>query len=217
MSIRIVLADDHIILREGLCALLESHEELTVVGETDNGRELLRLVSDARPDVAIIDVALPELNGIEATRKISANYPDVKVLGLSILNQHTYVSEMLCAGAVGYLSMSSDFSELVRAIETVVRDKVYIFPTVAGGLIKDYVQRYADESTTGMSRLTPREREVLQLLAEGKNAKQIATLLRVSHKTVEAHRLQIKKKLGLESLAELTKFAIREGLTTLEP
>ena len=217
MSIRIVLADDHKILREGLCALLEGREDLTVVGETDNGRELLRLVSDTRPDVAIIDVVLPELNGIEATRKISANYPDVKVLGLSILNQHTYVSEMLCAGAAGYLSMSSDFSELVRAIETVVRDKVYIFPTVAGGLIKDYVQRYADESTTGMSRLTPREREVLQLLAEGKNAKQIATLLRVSHKTVEAHRLQIKKKLGLESLAELTKFAIREGLTTLEP
>jgi two-component system response regulator NreC len=216
MSIRILLADDHGLLREGLRALFRREDDFEIVGEAEDGWEALRLAEFHKPDVLVLDVTLPELNGIEVTRRIVETCPEVKVLCLSDHIRRTYITEMLCAGAFGYLSKSCAFSELAYAIRTIVEDKLYVSPAIAGGLVEDYIERFAGDGWQDNRLLTPREREVLQLLAEGKGTKQIALFLHLSSKTIEAHRLQIKRKLRLDSLAELTKYAIREGLTTVE-
>jgi DNA-binding NarL/FixJ family response regulator len=213
--LNVLIADDHRIFRQGLRALLEKEHDLRVVAEADNGRDAIEAIENNSLDLAIMDVAMPGLNGIEATRKILSQKPGLRVIGLSMHTDRRFVSEMLKAGAVGFVSKDSAFEELVQAIRTVLSGKVYLSPVAAGVVVDDYLRRSGPGETTAFSALTAREREVLQLMAEGRNTKQIAMDLHVSIKTVETHRRQVMEKLELFSVAELTKYAIREGLTTL--
>lgn len=216
MAIRILLVDDHNILREGLRLLLQRTGSYEVLGEAQDGREALQLVKQLDPDVVIMDVAMPELNGVEATRRILAERPDAKVLALSMHSDRRFVARMLHAGACGYLLKDCSSEQLELAIQTVLEGEMYLSPGINKQIIHDYVQQLYSNSPAETPLLTAREREVLQLLAEGKATREIAELLEVSVKTVESHRMQIKEKLNLRSVAELTKYAVREGLTTLE-
>ena len=216
MSTRIILADDHGIMREGLRALLEKQPGIEVIAEAENGRTTVELSRELKPDVVIIDIAMPDLNGIEATRQIVAESPGVKVIALSMHSDRKFVREMLSAGASGYMLKDSAFEELDKAISTVNDNKTYLSPGIADTVVKDYLGKIVTDNSAASIALTKREREVLQLFAEGKTTKQIASLLFVSIKTIETHRKQIMDKLGLNSIAELTKYAIREGLTSLE-
>ncbi len=216
MSTRIILADDHGIMREGLRALLEKQPGIEVIAEAENGRTTVELSRELKPDVVIIDISMPDLNGIEATRQIVAESPGVKVIALSMHSDRKFVREMLSAGASGYMLKDSAFEELDKAISTVNDNQTYLSPGVADTVVKDYLGKIVTDNSAASIALTNREREVLQLFAEGKTTKQIASLLFVSIKTIETHRKQIMDKLGLNSIAELTKYAIREGLTSLE-
>jgi two-component system response regulator NreC len=216
MTIRIILADDHQIVRQGLRTLLAAEPDMEVVAEADNGRTTLRLVQELKPQVVIMDISMPDLNGIEATRQISVESPGVKVVALSMHSDSLFVLNMLKAGASGYLLKDCALEELVKAIRTVVAQKTYLSPGVSDIVIKDFVSSWSATGSSAFSILTAREREVLQLMAEGKSTNQIADSLCVSAKTVEAHRKQIMDKLGIHSVAELTKYAIRQGLTSLE-
>jgi two-component system response regulator NreC len=216
MTINIVLADDHQIVRQGLRTLLAAEPDMKVLGEADNGRAILKLVQELSPQVVIMDISMPDLNGIEATRQILADTPEIKVIALSMHSDSLFVLNMLKAGASGYLLKDCALEELVKAIRTVVRQKTYLSPGVSDILIKDLAGNWTSNSSSAFSILTNREREVLQLMAEGGSTNQIADNLCVSVKTVEAHRKQMMNKLGIHSVAELTKYAIREGLTTLE-
>jgi DNA-binding NarL/FixJ family response regulator len=229
---KVLLADDHRIVREGLKSLLEAQDDMQVVGEADNGRVALEMAAEHEPDVVVMDVAMPQLNGIEATRRLMNDHPDTKVVALSMHADRRYVSEALKAGAAAYLLKDGAFDELVSAIRAVVANKVYLSPRVAGVVVDDYVRRLPGDRSDGhgnggapeaggdfsnaFQKLTAREREVLQLMAEGFATKEIATRLHVSVKTVETHRRQLMEKLQLYSVAEVTKYAIREGLTSLE-
>lgn len=212
---RILLADDHKIFREGLRTLLSNQPGVEVVGEAENGRATLSMASDLDPDVVIMDVAMPELNGIEATRRIVADMPTTKVLALSMHADSRFVTRMLTAGARGYLLKDCAFEELTLAIQTVLDDDVYLSPGVAGVVVRA-MQTRNEEAADQAPELTPREREVLQLVAEGRTTRAIADMLHVSVKTIETHRKQIMDKLELRSVAELTKYAVREGLTSLD-
>ena len=183
--------------------------------EANDGRAALALLDSKPIDLVIMDVSMPGLNGIEATRKLLGLDPHVKVIGLSMHTDRRFVAEMLKAGAVGFVSKDSAFEELVQAIRTVQAGKIYLSPSAAGMVVDDYVRKSNQSEPGAFSALTAREREVLQLMSEGRNTKQIAMDLHVSIKTIETHRRQIMEKLGMYSVAELTKYAIREGLTTL--
>jgi len=217
MGIRIIIADDHQILRQGLKTLLEKEPDMEVVAEAEDGRKTVIMVNELTPDVVIMDVNMPDLNGIEATRQILADYPEMKIIALSMHADRRFVINMLKAGAHGYLLKDCAFEELAQAIRLVMANKTYLSPGVAEIVVKDYVNRLPGPAQTAFSVLTAREREVLQLLAEGKSTANIGELLHISIKTVETHRQQIMNKLGIRSVAELTKYAIREGLTSLEP
>jgi DNA-binding NarL/FixJ family response regulator len=216
MSIKIILADDHKIMRQGLHNLLEKQADFEVVDEADDGITAVKKTRKLSPDVIIMDVAMPGLNGIEATRQIKADMPDVKVIALSMHAEKRFVAEMLNAGASAYLLKDSAFEELVQAIRAALVNKIYLNPSIAENVIKDYINQVPRESFSAFSILTKREREVLQLLAEGRSTKEIASLLFLSVKTVETHRKNIMEKLDLHSVAELTKYAIREGITSLD-
>ena len=216
MTIRVLLADDHNIVREGLRSLLEKDPEIEVVAMADNGRTAVQLAGELKPDVAVLDIAMPEMNGIEATRRISRDDPEIKVLALSMHSARRFVTEALSAGAKGYLLKDCAAEELVRAIRTVAGNETYLSPKVAGLIVKDYLKHSPDSAPSVESCLTYREREILQLIAEGESTKEIAFKIGVSIMTVETHRQQIMKKLNLHSVAELTRYAIREGLTPLE-
>ncbi|AGK99791.1 response regulator [Desulfoscipio gibsoniae] len=211
---RIMIADDHKMIREGLRALFNGHPCMDVIAEAVNGKECIQVARETSPEVIIMDVVMPVLNGIEATRHILSVNPKIKIIGLSMYSDRRYIAEMFKAGAWGYLLKDCAFEELVRAIEYVTANQYYLSPSVTGVLIQDYLYKNCEANV--FSLLTPREREVLQLIAEGKTTNQIASLLFVSKKTVETHRRQIMKKLNLTSIAELTKYAIREGLTSPE-
>jgi DNA-binding NarL/FixJ family response regulator len=216
MSARIVLADDHTIMREGLKALLAEAPGLEVVGEADNGRAAAQLARRLSPDVVIMDVAMPDMNGIEATRRIRSEVPQVKVIGLSLHAERRPVTRMLGAGASGYLLKGGAFQELVSAIHAVMAGQTYLSPAIAAIVAEECVRKVSAGDSSTYSLLTPREREVLQLVAEGNSTKQIALELHVSVKTVETHRSRVMAKLRIHSIAELTKYAISEGLTSLE-
>jgi DNA-binding NarL/FixJ family response regulator len=216
MSITIILADDHKIMRQGLRNLLEKQADFEVVDEADDGIAAVKKTIKRSPDVVIMDVTMPGLNGIEATRQIKSEMPDVKVIALSMHAEKRFVAEMLNAGASAYLLKDSAFEELVRAIRAVLVNKIYLNSSIAEKVIKDYVKHVPRESFSAFSILSKREREVLQLLAEGSSTKEIASLLYLSIKTVETHRKNIMEKLDLHSIAELTKYAIREGITSLD-
>ncbi len=214
MPIKIILADDHKIVRQGLRTLLEKEPDIEVIAEADDGRMAVRLARELSPQVIIMDVGMPDLNGIEATRQVLAETPGIKVIGLSMHCDRRFVMNMLKAGASGYLLKDSAFEELASAIRRVLANKIYLSPEISNIVVKDYLQGGGDETVYTV--LTPREREVLQLMAEGKSSRQIADLLNISIKTVETHRMQIQHKLEIYSVAELTKYAIREGLSSLD-
>jgi DNA-binding NarL/FixJ family response regulator len=216
VTIKIILVDDHQIFRQGLRTMLTAEPDIKIVGEADNGRAALQLVNKFTPEVVIMDVSMPDLNGIEATRQILADHPGVKVIALSMHSDSLFVLNMLKAGASGYLLKDCALEELVKAIRTVVRQKTYLSPGVSDILLKDFPGTRSDSSSSAFSILTTRERQVLQLMAEGKSTNQIADNLCLSVKTVETHRQQVMHKLGIHSIAELTKYAIRQGLTSLE-
>lgn len=216
MNTRILIADDHRIMREGLRALLAVQDGVTVVGEAEDGRRAVDLAGRLHPDIVIMDITMPGLNGIEATRQIIAANPETRVIALSIHSDRRFVRQMFEAGATGYLLKEGAFEELARAIHAVADGRAFVSPGIAGILIDDCVRHMAGKATpAGAPSLSGREREVLQLLAEGKATKEIALILRVGAKTVETHRRQVMLKLQLNSVAELTKYAIREGLTSL--
>ena len=215
MPVRIVIADDHRIVREGLRHLLEKRTDFKVVAEAADGESAVRLARELSPDVVIVDISMPGLNGIEATRRILAERPHVKVLALSMHSDRRFVIETLKAGASGYLLKDSAFDELARAIEVVMARGAFLSPAITDMVVRDYVAQAGCDGGAAFSVLTPREREVLQLMAEGEPTKAIAGRLAVSVKTVESYRQQIMEKLDLHSVAELTKYAIREGLTSL--
>lgn len=216
MHIRILVADDHKIVREGLIALLQQQAHMQVVGEAENGRQAVQLAGELRPEVVIIDIGMPDLNGIEATRQIVAEHPGIKVIALSMHSDKRFVKGMLKAGASGYLLKYCASEELITAIQMVMAHRVYLSHDITGIVVEDYVQKLADSDASVFQALTPREREVLQLLAEGHSTRQIADALHVSVKTIEVHRKQMMDKLGLNNLAELVKYAIREGLTSID-
>jgi DNA-binding NarL/FixJ family response regulator len=200
-----------------LKALIDKQESMQVVAEADNGLEAVRLARKLQPDVVIMDLGMPQMNGIEATREVTAHEPGIKVIALSMHSDKRFVLQMIKAGASGYLLKDSAFEELITAIKTVVSNQSYLSPKITDVVIKDYLQTLSKGDVSAFSVLTAREREVLQLLAEGRSTKEIAASLNVSVKTVETHRQQIMDKLNIRSVAELTKYAIREGLTSLEP
>jgi DNA-binding NarL/FixJ family response regulator len=212
----ILLVDDHQMMRDGLWAVLERESDLHVTGEAADGRTAIELCATLHPDVVVMDIGMPGLNGIEATRQVTQNYPRTKVVALSMNADRRYVHAMFEAGAWGYLVKSSASEELIRAIRAVAHDEKYVSPTVAGAVLDAFVVGPKATHRDPRSDLSPREREVLQLLAEGMTSKEIASKLDLAVSTIETHRKQIMAKLELRSVAELTKFAIRSGLTTLE-
>ena len=215
MSLRILLADDHRIMREGLRSLLEKLPGMEVIAEADNGRTTVQLSRKLKPDVVVMDIAMPDLNGIEATRQIVTETPSVKVTALSMLSDTKFVREMLSAGASGYLLKDSAFEELGNALHTVMKNQTYLSPKIASLVVKDYLGTLLIKDSSVAPVLTNREREIIQLFAEGKTTKEIASCFSLSIKTIETHRKRIMDKLGFSSIAELTKYAIREGLTSL--
>ena len=216
MSIRILLVDDHKITRDGLRSMFEKLADMEVIGEAETGREGVKLARELNPDVVIMDISMPDLNGIDATRQILAESPKIKVIALSMYSDRRYVIGMLKAGVSGYLLKSCAFDELANAVNAVVKNQSYISPQIADTVMQDYTRNLTIDDTSTVSALTPREREVLQLIAEGLTSSQIASRLFVSEKTVSTHRRQIMEKLNIYSIAELTKYALREGLTSLD-
>jgi DNA-binding NarL/FixJ family response regulator len=216
VSINILLVEDHQIVREGLRSLLEKQTGFRVVAEAEDGRAAVQVAREMALDIVIMDVSMPDLNGIEATRQILAHNPDTKVIALSMHADKRFVVQMLRAGASGYVLKNSAFGELELAIRTVLANRTYLSPKIADLIVKEYVHHLANAEPSVFSILTPRELEVLQLLSEGKTTKEIAFSLQVSVKTIETYRQQIMAKLGVHSIAELTKYAIREGLTAVD-
>ncbi len=216
MSIRIVLADDHAIVRQGLSRAIQQEEDMDVVGQASNGRSTIDLVRTLSPDVLITDISMPDLNGVEATRQILRESPGMKVIALSMHSSRQFVMEMFRAGAMGYLLKDCDYDELVKAIHTVAEGKIYVSPSIGDVIVDDLLSGKAGGGPNAFSVLTPREREVLQLMAEGNTTRQIALQLYISPKTVEAHRLRVMNKLDIDNVAQLTKYAIQEGLTSPE-
>jgi len=216
MEIRILLADDHKIIRDGLRAMIDKQDGMKVIADAENGRLAVELTRELVPNVVVMDVSMPDLNGVEAARQICASNPNTKVIALSMYSDRRFVMEMLKAGASGYLLKDCAFEELIQAIKAVSDNHTYLSPGIADIVVEDVVLQADHTSATVFDILTAREREVLQLLTEGKTTKQIAAQCHVSVKTIETHRQHIMDKLGIHSVAELTKYAIREGLTSLD-
>jgi DNA-binding NarL/FixJ family response regulator len=216
VSVKIVVADDHQIFRDGLRALLETRSDFEVVGEAQDGLEAVDLVSRLSPDILILDLAMPGLHGIEVARSLHESNPSTLIIVLSMHNDRRYVIEALRAGAVAYVLKEAGFSELIGVIKEVQAGHLYLSPMVSVAVIQDYIRLAEVDEGSAFALLSAREREVLQLLAEGRATKEIAGDLHLSVKTVESHRKQIMDKLEIHSVAELTKYAIREGLTPLD-
>ncbi len=216
MSIRIILAEDHGIIREGIFSMFEKKEEFTVIAMAKNGREAVRLVRTHNPDIVIMDVSMPELNGIDATQIIKSEFPSVGIIALSAHSEITFITHMLRAGARGYVLKDCAFEDLSNAVQAVHRGEIFLGKRVSGVVVQDYISTLSDENQDRTKNLTAREREVLQLIAEGYKTKHIASELNVSVKTVETHRQHIMKKLELYNIADLTRIAIKEGLTSLD-
>lgn len=216
MKMKILIADDHAIVRQGLRALIDKEEDMMVSAEAGTGVEAIHMTRKERPDVIVMDISMPDMNGIDATRSIMAEFPEVKVLALSMESDRRFVVEVLKAGANGYVLKDAAFAELASAIRAVAAGETYLPPRVTTLLIKEYLQRIPDEVPATYENLSAREREILQLIANGSNAKEIAFAFGVSVKTVENQRHSIMKKLDLFSIAELTKYAVRQGLTSLK-
>jgi DNA-binding NarL/FixJ family response regulator len=216
MSVRVLLVDDHRMMREGLRALLAGEPDIEIVGEASDGRTALDLVRTLAPDVVVMDVGMPELNGVEATRRIRTEHEGVRVIALSTHADKRYVHHMLEAGACGYVLKIAAHDELLRAVRAAGLGKTYLSPEIAGLVVARSTSADARREVSAYSTLGAREREVLQLVTEGKTSAEVAQQMHISIKTVETHRRNIVQKLGLHGTAELTKYAVREGLTSLE-
>jgi DNA-binding NarL/FixJ family response regulator len=209
--IRILLADDHTLVRAGIRSLLENIEGVEVIAEASDGREALRLVKTHRPDLVLMDIAMPGLNGLEAAARIAKKFPHVRVIILSMYVNEEYILQALRAGAMGYIVKGSDTAELEIAIKAVTRGEMYLSPMVSKHVVTNYIRRVSGE-TTSVELLTPRQREILQLIAEGYSTKKIAGTLKISAKTVETHRMQLMERLDIHDIAGLVRYAIRVGL-----
>jgi DNA-binding NarL/FixJ family response regulator len=217
MSIRIFIADDHQLFRDGLHQIIEHHPNMTIVGEAGDGQTVIRELRENDVDVVLMDISMPDLNGIETTREILRENAKIKILALSMYSDRRRVSEMLRAGASGYLIKEAAAEELTEAITAISRNLTYLSPAIAGGVVEDHVRHQVPATdNSAYNVLSAREREVLQLISEGKSTKEIADKLFVSNKTIETHRRNIMERLELHSIAELTKYAVREGLTVIE-
>jgi DNA-binding NarL/FixJ family response regulator len=216
MSIKVMLVDDHRMVSEALSALLAREKDIEIVAIANNGREAVQAAKELRPDIVVMDLSMPEMNGLEASRNILSDLPNCRVIALSMHSDRKYVVEAIRSGARGYILKDSAYTSLPGAIRDVVENNGYLDPKITGLVIKDYF-RYMNESYVedDSSPLSSREREVLQLIAEGKNTKEIAFQLDITIKTVETHRRQIMQKLRLGNIAEMTRYAIKEGVTTL--
>jgi DNA-binding NarL/FixJ family response regulator len=217
MSIRIILADDHAVLRHGLSKSFQNEKDMEVIAQAKDGRSTVELARELSPDVVIMDIGMPDLNGIEATRQITSESPKIKIIALSMHSGKNFIIEMFKAGASGYLLKDCEFDELVNAVRVVTANKTYISPSISDVVVENYMRNFPERKESAFSVLSKREREILQLLTEGKTTKQIARTLHISTKTVEVHRLNIMNKLKIDSIAQLTKYAIQEGLTAPEP
>lgn len=215
MNLRILLADDHTLLREGLKSLLERESDMQVVADVDNGRLAVRKAEELQPDVVVLDVDMPELNGIGAAHQLSAAHPRMRIVCLSMHSGTRFVDAMLEAGALGYVLKSEASKSLVTAIRKVAGGEIYLSPEINTDLVKRYVRRQPPGRGAAFTELSEREREVLQLIAEGASSKEIATKLCVSEKTVATHREHIMTKLNRHNVADLTRYAIREGIANL--
>lgn len=211
---KILLVDDHEIMREGICALLRKHPEMEVIGQAADGRTAVDMVKQLQPDVVVMDIGMPNLNGIEATHQMVAENPHIKVMALSTHSDGSVVAKMIKAGATGYMLKESAFSELLDGLRTMAEGKTYLCSKISKVVFADYINLLTNPRTEALDCLTCREREVLQLVAEGHTTKDIAKALRLSPKTVDSHREHIMEKLDIRNVASLTKYAIREGLTT---
>ena len=216
MRMQIIVADDHQLIRQGLRSLLEKEPDMEVVAEAGDGEETVTMVKEFTPHVVAMDVKMPRLDGVEATRQILSELPAIKIIGLSMYGDQHYVIRMLRAGAHGFLLKDCAFEELTQAIRLVFSDKIYLSPGIADVVVKGYVTHASSPNHSAFSTLTAREHEVMQFMVEGKSTSQIADFLEISVKTVDSHRGQIMRKLSIGSVAELTRYAIREGLTSLE-
>jgi len=216
MCVRVLLVDDHTMMRDGLRALLGSATDIEVVGEARDGRSALELVRTLAPDVVVMDVGMPDLNGVEATMRIRAESKSVKVIALSIYTDRRHVHQMLDAGAIGYVVKLAAHDELLQAVRAAGQGRSFLSPEIAGLVVERSSGALTRGELSAFATLGPREREVVQLVAEGKTSAETAQQMHISVNTVETHRRNIVQKLGLHGTAELTKYAIREGLTTLE-
>ena len=214
MSVKILIVDDHGILREGLELLLDQQKDMRVVGQAGDGLEAIKLAKELKPDLILMDVVMPELNGVEATRQIVEANSGIKVLVLTAYLRHSFIADMLRAGACGYILKEHLKDELVKAIRTVMSGQMYFCPKVANVLVENYAQG-GDQKRVGLDTLTGKERQLVQIFAEGKTSKEAARLFNRSDKTIDAKRRIIMSKLDISSIAELTKFAVREGLTSV--
>lgn len=214
-TIQLVIADNHTLVRAGFRSLLEDLDGVEVIGEAENGREALHLVETLKPQIVLMDIAMPEMNGLEATARIARDFPQVRVLILSMHANEEYVYQALKSGAAGYLLKDSGTEELGLAIRALARGETYLSPTVSKYVVTDYVRRLGADQNP-LSQITPRQREILQLIAEGKSTKDIADILYISTKTVETHRTQLMDRLDIHDIAGLVRYAIRTGLVILE-
>lgn len=211
-KIRLLIADDHTIVRSGVRLLLQTETDFEVVGEALDGEQAITLAESLHPDVILMDIAMPAINGMEATRRIKARFPEIRILALTMHNSDEYFFEMLKAGASGYLLKTAETSELLTAIRTVARGEVFLYPAMAQRLLQDYLTRLDDPEATGQSSLTHREREILRLLVEGYSNKEIAEKLVISPSTVHSHRTNLMTKLNLQNRHELIQYARKRGL-----
>lgn len=213
MGISVIIADDHRMMRDGLKVYLQDKPSIEVIGEAGDGNTTIDLVRELEPDILILDVAMPDMDGIETAKAITKMGLATKILALSMHSSKRYVSEMLASGASGYILKEAAMREIIRAIDVVLSGKTYLSASLVDMVVEDYVLRVSPEKKSELSKLTPREKEILQLIVDGKSSKEIAYDLNISIKTADAHKLQIMRKLGFSNVVELIKFAIRMGMT----
>jgi DNA-binding NarL/FixJ family response regulator len=214
MTTRVLLVDDHEIMREGMGALLRKYSEFEVVGQASDGRQALDMTEKLKPDIVIMDVGMPNLNGIDATRQLLSIHPDLKIMALSMHSDGSVVAKMIRAGAAGYMLKESAFDELIEGLNALLEGRTFLCNKISKVVFSEYVGMVTNSKTIKGDGLTSREREVLQLVAEGNTTKEIAEILKLSTKTIDSHREHIMVKLGIRNIAGLTKYAIREGLTS---
>ncbi|HWO70183.1 MAG TPA: response regulator transcription factor [Actinomycetota bacterium] len=215
-KIKVLVVDDHAVVREGVRMVLETDPDLKVVGEAGSGEEAIEMARELSPDVVVMDIGMPGLSGFEATRRIRAAQPEVKVLALTVHDSEAYLFQMLQAGAVGYVLKRAAAADLIQAVKAAHRGETLLHPSVARLLIKDYLARAERGEEASGERISEREREILKLIAEGKTNREIASMLYLSVKTVQAHRASLMRKLGLHDRVELVKYAIRKGIVGLD-